>query len=234
MTYKLKNLDDQAGITHSNILILLDLGYKYSSKNGRKYRVVLGKCFMCESVRDFRLDDLRSNKIKSCGCLKLKSIGNLNRTHGLSKTRQYKCWQNMKNRCDNPKNKSYKNYGGIGITYEDNWKSFDCFWQDMGESYQENLELDRIDVHGNYSKENCRWVSESEQAFNQRLKFNNTSGVSGVSFCNIRKMWRATIGVKRVQIELGYYLNFELAHLARKNAEIHYFGYCKSESNYEV
>lgn len=227
MTYKIKNLDDQVGVVYGKILTILNLGHKYSSKNNIKYRVILGECFMCGSVREFRLDDLRSGKIKSCGCLKSKLIIKLNRTHGLSKTRQYKCWQNMKNRCDNPKNKSYKNYGGIGVSYDSAWKSFDSFWQDMGEGYKEDLELDRVDVYGNYSKENCRWVSESEQSFNQRLRSTNLSGASGVSFCKGRNMWRATIGVKRTQIELGYYSSFNSALLARKNAELLYFGYNK-------
>jgi len=94
-----------------------------------------------------------------------KSI--LNETYGMNRTLIYYIWQQMKQRCDNINNRSYKNYGGRGITYTKKWKSFNGFYEDMKEGYQEGLSIDRINAHGNYEKENCRWVTMSDQQLNK-------------------------------------------------------------------
>ena len=73
--------------------------------------------------------------------------------------REYKSWNNMKNRCNNPKLAEYKNYGGRGITYDKDWERFENFYRDMGER-PEGTTLDRIDVDKDYSKENCRWATK--------------------------------------------------------------------------
>ena len=91
-------------------------------------------------------------------------------THGMSDTRQYRIWQQMKNRCDNPNNIKYDIYGGKGITYGDKWKTFQGFWEDMKEGYSDDLTLDRIDREGDYTKENCRWVDYEAQ--NNNTDFN--------------------------------------------------------------
>lgn len=74
-------------------------------------------------------------------------------------------WQ----RCSDPKHKHYKSYGGRGILVCEEWMHFEIFLEDMGER-PEGLTLDRIDVNGNYEKENCRWVEWSIQVSNRRKK----------------------------------------------------------------
>lgn len=92
------------------------------------------------------------------------------RTHGMSNTPIYRTWRGMRKRCDYPKTNGYANYGGRGITYDPRWASFETFLADMGDKPSQRHELDRIDTDGNYCKENCRWVTRSENALNRRNK----------------------------------------------------------------
>jgi hypothetical protein len=84
----------------------------------------------------------------------------------------YSVWNNMHQRCDNPKNRSYRYYGGRGITVCDRWSGedgYDNFLKDMGQR-PKGLEIDRIDVNKGYCKENCRWVTRTENNQNKRSK----------------------------------------------------------------
>jgi len=88
-------------------------------------------------------------------------------THGMSDTRVYKIWQQMKVRCDNPKSIHYSNYGGKGITYDINWEKFEGFWEDMKHGYLDGLTIDRINGNKDYCKENCQWSTYVEQNNNK-------------------------------------------------------------------
>lgn len=87
-------------------------------------------------------------------------------THGMSYTRPYKIWRKMLERCNDPKNNRYRYYGGKGITVCDEWGTFEGFWRDMEAGYQDGLTIDRINVNGNYEKQNCRWVTLQQQNMN--------------------------------------------------------------------
>ena len=107
-------------------------------------------------------------------------------------------WSSMKDRCLNPSNKDWNSYGGRGIQVSENWMKLSNFIQDMG-IRPEGLTLDRIDVDGNYCKNNCRWASRVLQGLNRRpfaaetfTRSNNTSGISGVRLEG--KTWRVKAG----------------------------------------
>jgi hypothetical protein len=90
------------------------------------------------------------------------------RTHGLRDHPVYAVWNVMRQRCQNPRNKQYDDYGGRGIRVATEWNKFRDFWRDMGPSYQAGLTLDRINNDGPYSASNCRWTTMAVQNRNTR------------------------------------------------------------------
>jgi len=111
---------------------------------------------------------LRDGHTKSCGCRRAKSIIKHNLKHGqANKTRTYKTWKEMRQRCMNKNKDNFKWYGGRGIEVCAEWDDFKKFWLDMGDR-PEDMTLDRIDSDGNYTPENCRWATAKQQAVTNR------------------------------------------------------------------
>jgi hypothetical protein len=112
---------------------------------------------------------LRSQMTKSCGCLQREKQATGNTKHGLRHLPEYNVWAGMLQRCYYEKHVQFKNYGGRGIVVCDVWRTdFNAFYLDMGPRPSSLHTLDRIDNGGNYSKQNCRWVTMKEQARNTR------------------------------------------------------------------
>lgn len=142
----------------------------------RRHRQFVWVC-LCDCGRTVKVKghNLRSHKTRSCGCL-LKETNGGTVTHGLWKHPIYQIYQNMIQRCYNPRHSSYHNYGGRGIAVCDRWREggVEIFAVDMG-SRPEGTSLDRKDNEGDYEPGNCRWATNIEQRRNQR-RWRNIGG----------------------------------------------------------
>ena len=162
-------------------------------------RCVCGKEVVVTNVH------LRRGNVKSCGCMTKDILRRARTVHGSSRTTLYRVWCGMHERCNTPGHQAYKDYGGRGVKVCDAWKDFTTFSKWAKENgYMSGLSIDRIDVNGNYSPENCRWATQKQQANNKRcnkvLEIDSVShtlqewaDISGNSFSLI--LWRLSAGV---------------------------------------
>jgi len=167
--------------------------------------------------------DLNSGNTKSCGCLHKEIDSEAHTTHGMCGTPEYRSWAHMKERCANPNNKDFLDYGGRGIGIKKEWLVFESFFADMGLKAHPDLTIERVDNEKGYSKENCIWASRVVQSRNQRIPKNNTSGYAGVYFCKKSNSHRSYIDVGGHRIHLGFFPTIEEAIEARKQGELKYW-----------
>lgn len=118
---------------------------------------------------------------------------NPNYKDGRKNTRLYGIYNNMKTRCYNARSRSYKNYGGRGVTICAEWRDdFKAFYDwAIANGYRDDLSIDRIDVNGNYEPNNCRWVTSYVQSNNTRR--NNLVTLNGET--HTLKEWSDHFGI---------------------------------------
>lgn len=141
-------------------------------KNGKRNWVWFCECD-CGEVLYVAGAYLTNGHTKSCGCWKNQVAATLIRerslTHGASKTRLYAIWCQMRRRCSNPKDSSYQWYGAKGISVCPDWNDYSTFsaWA-IHNGYEMNLTLDRVNPKGNYSPDNCQWITNAENVSRAR------------------------------------------------------------------
>ena len=124
----------------------------------------------CGNIKSIQSTHLISGASTSCGCYHKERNSEVQTTHGNSRTSLHNRWKAIRQRCNNPNDRAYKNYGGRGITLCEEWNDYKAFeeWS-KANGYSEELELDRIDNNRGYSPDNCRWVKCVINNHNRRI-----------------------------------------------------------------
>lgn len=160
---------------------------------GRQSHSSLWRCqCKCGSFINVQRGALVGGTVKSCGCFRIERMEKLKRTHGMAghkrdgstkKSPEYKVWDALKDRCLNPRNKNFHNYGGAGVGVCAEWQnSFENFFAHVGARPSANHSLDRWpDKWGDYKPGNVRWATPKEQGRNKRNNVMVTYG--GVVMC---------------------------------------------------
>ena len=177
----------------------------------RKYSFGLYECQYCGKEFEAMTAHIKSGNTRSCGCQ------NGGRVYGLANSQFYNTWKNMDKRCNNPKNKDYKNYGARGITVCTDWQDLANFVSWAEETYIEGMTLDKENNDLGYNPENCRWVDKTTQQLNQRMHRNNTSGYVGIHWNKDKKKWSVRIAFKKERVHIGSFFTLEEAVQARDN-----------------
>ena len=232
------NLDVKKGDKFSRLTIVEEVSPYVSPSGKSKSRRF--KCLCdCGVETDVPLNSLTSGNTKSCGCLgresRIKTQFKSGETwiNGIGRSKRnwevgpqihghptYEVWNGMKARCTNKNKVNYHSYGGRGISVCDEWStSPSAFikWA-LSNGWEKGLYLDRIDVDGDYTPDNCRFVDSGLNSRNSRLlRESNKSGYRGVSFRKDKDKWISKINHNGTNYYLGLFNKREDAAVAYDN-----------------
>lgn len=128
----------------------------------------------CGAMRVVRLADVKGGKIRSCGCLRRELRSARSFKHGATlaprgsaKLRAYRSWTSLRDRCLNPNNPDFADYGGRGVTIAAEWDTFEQFYADMGDC-PKGYSIERHHNDEGYNKSNCSWWPRQKQPMNKR------------------------------------------------------------------
>lgn len=208
---------DLTGRVYSRLTVLDFHGRLIKSGNSAKTFPYWNCICECGKLVVVAGGSLQSGNTKSCGCLKIervKSTGFKNKRHGQTDNLAYGSWHSMKRRCLKKESPRYSDYGERGISICNRWlepggKGFLNFLEDMGPRPSKAYSLDRVDVNGDYNKENCKWSTITEQNNNKRCHKNKSKYGIGIYLSS------GGFSVYVRDKYIGYYKTVELAQLAR-------------------
>ncbi|MGL5968730.1 MAG: hypothetical protein ACRCZ6_16545 [Kluyvera sp.] len=162
----MSNRKDLSGTRYGKLVVIrVEPNPPNVTNNRNKY--YLCQCD-CGNTHIARASHLTSMKATTCSQCKGEKISAGKLRHGMSNSKIHHVWMGMRARCYNSAEESYQYYGGRGIKVCDRWlHSFDKFLEDMGVPATDES-IDRIDVNGDYTPENCRWTTSKIQSRNRR------------------------------------------------------------------
>lgn len=208
---KLVNIADQ---TFNQLYVV-----KLSDKKDRANNNPLWECVCtCGNTVYVTGANLRRGNNQSCGCLLQYNASLINKSHGMTGTKEYRTWKNMLTRCYNLKAERYADYGGRGIQVL--YQSFKEFYADVGPCPGSSYSIERSNNNDHYKPGNCKWATNKEQQANKRVRRDNITGYTGVT--KKGNKWEANINHNKERIYLGSYITPEKANEAHCQA-VDYF-----------
>lgn len=198
---------DLSGKVFGRLTVIKEV--KVEDKKG-KYWLCTCSCGAEDLLK--RGDGMTSGRVQSCGCLaseiqskRMTEQNILNATHGMTDTKIYRVWVNMKARCYDEGSKYYPLYGGRGIKVCEEWfNSFESFYADMGDK-PDNLSISRKDTNLGYYKDNCEWATDYVQSREVRKTSKpSSSRFKGVSWSKAAKKFEGYLTYKGERYHLGY------------------------------
>lgn len=167
--------------------------------NGVVKRMILVRC-KCGDEYETLFESLRIAGIQSCRNCKPRWI-----KHGHARkgklTKEYNTWASMLDRCYNPNNDQFEDYGARGITVCERWHEYANFFEDMGNKPTPKHTIERIDNDGNYCPENCKWDTRKNQNRNKRN--NRILTVQGITGCMIELCEHFGISIQTASARLN-------------------------------
>ena len=176
--------ESMVGSVHGNWEVLCVDTVSDKLKKGHRFWC---RCIKCGAVKSISRQQLKPSSLSSCKLCKDKE-----RKYPKAGSRIYTVWSRMKTRCNGTGGQNtVRYYAGRGIKYQSSWENFENFYDDMKSGYADNLQLDRINPDGDYTKENCRWVTAKENCRNRR----DNSFVTAGGETHVQAWWREKYGV---------------------------------------
>lgn len=179
------------------------LGEAGKCKSNHRQLLVQCDCGTQFVVRRDNLLRRGPRRCVACACkLGQRPVGL--KVHAKSGSQLHKLWKWMRKRCNNPAYLARKNYGGRGISVDARWDIFQNFYDDMAPTYRPNLQLERIDNDGPYSRENCRWATWSEQQRNKRTNRHIDTPAGRMLLCEAAEYSKIAAATIRSRLRMGW------------------------------